>query len=408
MVPYQCELGKYGNVSVADLTRWAGDGDTGREAAWRYGMEAQSWEPVNITDPLEQVEDLSAFSGTPIYRGGSFYEYRFFYRNPEHPYDDYTPSNRSVQVRATCDQFKTEGKITGSKLVATHQGQELNVSIPASGAGAITYIGHTGEDNDCGPRCTTITVLQKKNNITINETSLWKCKSKVEEVIQKKDERMAGTFINETLLQGTDDFAAKAAGAVSWTGFQMNGWKDLQYRLYPGGTQWAPDYKANTTEIEDVIMRHSIGAIAAFDNHGNNLTIHINDKTCNRLSQRLDVRWRWIGVILVAIALIQLAALWCLLRYADRSIVRDTSSFSMAMLLKPVLKELDGEIGVMAMSGVQIKDHEKLRGRRIKYDYKGDKFDAVREVTISFEDAIGQPKKQHRPKKQSWPSGSYT
>ena len=155
-------------------------------------------------------------------------------------------------------------------------------------------------------------------------------------------------------------------------------------------------------------MRHSIGAIAAFDDHGNNFTVNINNHTCDRLSQRLNVRWLWIGVILGAIALIQLAALWCLLTYADRSIVRDSSYFSTAILLSPVLRELDAEIGVMAMSGAQIKNHEKLRGRRIKYDYKGDKFDLIREVTISFEDEIGQPQKPERPKKHSWPSGSYT
>lgn len=414
MKPFQCELGTYGNVSLADLTQWntTGDSRNAKEAAWRYGMDAQSWDPIDITDTLAPIQDLSAFPGTPILRGNSFYEYRFYYRNPEHPYDDYSLSNRSVQVRATCDQLVTDGEIRGTGLdthvVVIDQGQPRNVSIPGYGEGSIVYIAHLEEEGDCEPRCNRITVLQLKNDFTINATSLWECKNQVDEVVQKDDKRMAGKSINETLLKGTDEFATIAAGAVAWTGFIQNRWKDRQWRVYPRGTRWSPDHKASTADVADVIMRHTIGAIAAFDDHGNNFTININNHTCDKLNQRLEVRWLWIGVILGAIALIQLTALWYLLSYADRSIVRDASYFSTAMLLKPVLKELDGELGVMAMSGAQIKNHEKLQGRRIKYDYKGDRYDLVREVTISFEDEIGQPKKQGRPKKQIWPSGSYT
>lgn len=48
MEPYICRLTTYGDVSVADLSKWVYPGGLhGNEGAtaWRFGMDAQSWEP---------------------------------------------------------------------------------------------------------------------------------------------------------------------------------------------------------------------------------------------------------------------------------------------------------------------------------------------------------------------------
>ena len=236
---------------------------------------------------------------------------------------------------------------------------------------------------------------------TINKTSLWSCTNDVSEVEEKPDNRMTGVTVNKTRILGTDEFAKTAAGAISWTGFSMNNWTDRQFRVYPRGTPWSPGNETDTTEIENIIMRHTIGAIAAFDDHGIRYDIHINDKDCDRKSQRLNVGWRWIALILGSIVLIQLVALCYLLAFANRTIIRDASYFSTAMLLRPVLKVLDGESGVMAMSGAELKNHDKLRDRKIWYDYIEGRHGEAKEVTVSFEDEI----KGHKRKK--WGSGQY-
>lgn len=216
-----------------------------------------------------------------------------------------------------------------------------------------------------------------------------------------KGKRMDGLDYNITRINGTDDFAGIAAGAISWSGIADIGFSDRQWRMYPQGTPWSPDHKANTTEIQDIIMRHTIRAIAAFDDHGIPYNIHINDRNCDKKSQRLNVGWRWIAVILGSIILIQLVALCYLLAIANRTIIRDASHFSTAMLLKPVLKDLDGESEVMAMSGAELKSHPKLQGRKIWYDYIEGRPGEAKEVTVSFEDEI----KGH--KRKNWGSGEY-
>lgn len=212
---------------------------------------------------------------------------------------------------------------------------------------------------------------------------------------------MIGVPVDDKRVLSTDEFARTAAGAISWTGLTMNRWKDRQFRLYPRGTPWSPDYEVDTTEIESIIMRHTIGAIAAFDDHGIRYDIHINDKDCDRQSQRLNVNWKWIASILGSIVLIQLTALCSLLKFANRAIVRDASYFSTAMLLRPVLNVLEGESGVMAMTGAQIKDHPKLRDKKIWYDYIEGRPNEAKQVTVSFRDGI----KGHKRKK--WDSGEY-
>lgn len=150
-----------------------------------------------------------------------------------------------------------------------------------------------------------------------------------------------------------------------------------------------------------MIMRFSIGAIAAFDDHGLRHVIKINSETCDQTSQKLDVRWNYIWIILGSIAGIQFSALCYLLKRANKSIVRDSSYFSVAMLLRPVLEIIDDVPGRMAMTGTEIKHHAKFRNRNIRYDYK-ELPDTAKQVTVYFEDAWkGQMRKK-------WPSGDYS
>lgn len=101
----------YGNVTVSDLTQWKVDNtkhwnNSAMEAAWTFGTEASQY-PVFPYDQIQR--DLSSLAGTPLYKGDSFYEYRFLNRNPDHLYTNYFISSRKVQARASCEQLETKG-----------------------------------------------------------------------------------------------------------------------------------------------------------------------------------------------------------------------------------------------------------------------------------------------------------
>jgi hypothetical protein len=93
-------------------------------------------------------------------------------------------------------------------------------------------------------------------------------------------------------------------------------------------------------------------------------------------------------------------ALILLVAFANRTIVRDESFFSMAMLLSPVVSKI-GKAG-MNLSGDEIKDHPKLKWKKIRYDYREGKNGAPNQVDVFFE---GKDRKEGR---KSWAAGSYS
>lgn len=418
MEPYKCPLTKYGSVAVADLSKWdeAENGaqvHSSREAAWRFGLEAQSWSNFSIT---EKPPELSQLPGTPIYKGDGNFEYRFYYRNPERLYSDYLQSNRSIKAEATCKEYEirnivsfgiADPKFPKSTYAIANlpNGEITNVSIPFHGSGMVTW--QSFIDNTCGARCTQLIVFQGKGKNgseeakIIDRDSLWACESTVKNISTSGvGASHPGISTTDTAIYGTNTFAKLAAGAIGWTGISEGGWTDRQWRLYTQDPPWSPKRVLSTHEVEEMIMRFSIGAIAAFDDHGTRHNITINNKTCDEKSQALKVTWKYIWIILGAIGVIQFSALCYLLIRANRSIVRDSSYFSVAMLLRPILEVIDDVPGRMAMTGTEIKNHPKLRDRNIRYDYK-EKPNKTKQVTVYFEDEF----KGHM--KKRWPSGDY-
>ena len=73
---------------------------------------------------------------------------------------------------------------------------------------------------------------------------------------------------------------------------------------------------------------------------------------------------------------------------------------SMAMLLSPVVSRI-GRAG-MNLSGEEIKEHPKLKWKKIRYDYREGRDGEPNQVDIFFE---GRDKKEVR---KSWAAGSYS
>jgi hypothetical protein len=148
-----------------------------------------------------------------------------------------------------------------------------------------------------------------------------------------------------------------------------------------------------------MLMRFTIGAVAAFDDHGIRYNI-TNQFVVPSIGQQLEPDWPYIFSILGGICGIQFFALCLLVVFANRTIVRDDSFFSMAMLLSPVVSRI-GATG-MTLSGEEIKDHPKLKWKKIRYDYREGKDGEPNEVDIFFE---GKDKKESR---RSWAQGRYS
>jgi hypothetical protein len=358
----------------------------------------------------ETRQDLSTLPGTPLYYGDHSYEYRFFNRDPEHQYINYVLSERKIQATTTCEQLEVRGEVVhegedfdkfGSMYIEGKPpgGEWTKYELPERAPGAITWIASVNAF--CGSRCTNFTILQDSDDDIIKEPGLFLCNSTLSTVTKAhgKTDITCIAPADEHAVYGNDNFARIAAGAIGWTGIPWNNWTEKQTRSYTQGSKWSPAQVATTEAVENMLMRFTIGAVGAFDDHGirYNLT---NQRTRPTQGQQLDVDWFWVLVILCSICGIQLLALFLLILFANRTIVRDESFFSMAMLLSPVVERI-GRSG-MNLSGEEIKQHPKLRWKKIRYDYREGKGGEPNQVDIFFE---GRDKKEGR---KSWAAGSYS
>lgn len=406
----------YGNVTVADLRHWQPITEDQQnsaiieqalnfEAAWMYGMEAIVYPDFA---PNDTQKDLSILAGTPLYKHEGSYEYRFFNRNPIHQYSDYILSDRSIFATATCGQLEVNGYIVDNDNETFIEGKSSDdkewtkYPLPEYAGGALTWI--AAVHGSCGSRCTNFTVLQTNlTDTNITEPSLFLCNSSIS-AVQKGDGKYDIVPLHDAdtkAVFGTDEFAQVAAGALVWTGLSTVGWEYQQYRTYTQGSKWSPARVVNASDVADLLMRFTIGAIAAFDDHGTRYNV-TNQHVCPTPGQQLAVDWPYIVGILGGICFIQFAALCCLLLLANRTIVRDESFLSVAMLLSPVVGRIGREGGGMNMSGDEIKEHPKLKWKKIRYDYREGKNGDPHQVDIFFE---GKDSKESR---KSWAAGAYS
>ncbi|KAJ4301924.1 hypothetical protein N0V90_004020 [Kalmusia sp. IMI 367209] len=405
----------HGNVTVASLDKWSSNaGDvkwwpniTSMEAAWIAGMEAIVYPefPLNETSQT----DLSSLAGTPVYHdeSGGFYEYRFYNRNPSQQFENYVVSSRSIQASASCQQLEIKDKPKYNSdgfiyIEGKEPGKDWDYYwLPDyTGGGCLNWIGSTYEG--CGPRCTNFTVYQEKtnDNVTIKASSLFRCNSTVSKVNGDSPEFTNLSDEDKKHIYGNDQFARIAAGSIAWTGWFEADWSDRQLRSYLRGSKWSPNKIVDTKDVAGLLSRYTIGAIAAFDDHGIRYEV-ANQNSQPVQGQQLNVDWPYILGLLGGICSIQLAALFCLLLFGNKSVVRDESFLSMAMLLKPVMDRIPGKTG-MNLSGDEIKNHPKLLWKRIRYDYREGKDGEPNQVDIFFQG------RDHAESRRSWAPGAYS
>jgi hypothetical protein len=263
--------------------------------------------------------------------------------------------------------------------------------------GSVTWIGAINEH--CGPRCTNFTVFQDSDTTDIKHNSLFLCNSTLSPVTGGENDFSNLTPEDREAIYGTDEYARIAAGSIAWTGAVFNGWLDRSTRSYLRSSKWSPYKVITKDDVEELLARFTIGAIAAFDDHGLRYAVQ-KQWTRPVQGQQLDVDWHWVFGILGAICIIQLGGLFALLIFANKTIIRDDSFLSMAMLMRPVVNRIGRE--GMNMTGDEIKRHPKLMFKRIRYDYREGKDGEPNQVDIFFE---GKDMLEGR---KSWTPGLYS
>ncbi|ORY13707.1 hypothetical protein BCR34DRAFT_623663 [Clohesyomyces aquaticus] len=393
-----------GDVLISDLASWKLDSPGGENASALASANTFGVQGVYDILPADSGHDHRQDNTTKnvIYQGDGYYEYRFLNRNPNVP-SVYLVSERVIQVRASCQQltldesgvFKhTNGRIYGN---ASLDGKHWELyPVPFYYEGSISWVG--SRHAYCGSRCTNFTVFQKADDTNITVSSLFTCKNEVSLVQGGEKEFINLRPEDHDHIYSSDDFARIAAGAISWTGYTMANRVERQTRIYFTGEEWSPYKIVGADEVSDMIMRFSISAIAAFDDHG---IQYIVPNQLNRpvQGQIVNADWGWILGLLGGICIIQFGALICLVAFANKAIIRDESFFSTALLLRPVVEKI-GKGGVN-LTGRDIKNHPKLRWRRIKYDYEEGRNGEPNEVRIKFEGSdLAGPRR-------SWAPGDY-
>jgi len=210
-------------------------------------------------------------------------------------------------------------------------------TINSQATGSTTWIGNSTR---CGPRCAKVMALQAADNVTTTYPRLWSCENKVGQVERYYD---AG-FDNPELLDLPDDQAFYLAGSIGWSGVNLinqDGSLDpLQFVLFDGDTIFNPPGDTATAQsIAKLVMRFSVGALAAMDNFGGprqNITGDLSPSA----AQIVNVKWGDAGAILGGIPVLQFIMLLGVVWFASKAIILEPSFLTAAHILYPVVQKI--------------------------------------------------------------------
>ena len=373
----------YGNVSIADLSLIRdkyNDSIPGYyqqlNAAQTYGIQGEDYGFYIDVDPADQTFQNGVYSDD----NEDYFLYRFIDVNPDDTSINVV-SQRTINSTATCDAFKV---IAGGDLNSTNityidgAGDPVSMWIQPTSPGAMTYIGNT--QSDCGPRCTEVMALQLADNITIMDTSFFKCNNTLGPVL---DATTGYEVVASKPYEMPDVQAQIMAGAIGWTGFYYTDGDPLEYQRYSEDTPWSPYDPVDAPTTALLISQFSIYAIAAMDDHGPRINVTGSDPV---QAQVVSVEWKWSIIILAVIPFLQFLALISIIAWANKAIIKDDSYLGTARLLRPVVNKV-GPHGCM-LTGDQIA--EELHNVRISYGYRSppgfvEGSDMVRHVDILAE-----------------------
>ncbi|OCL06102.1 hypothetical protein AOQ84DRAFT_366099 [Glonium stellatum] len=144
--------------------------------------------------------------------------------------------------------------------------QWFRYETPICVDGSISCI--AGHRDFRGDRCTDLTIFQMPDNGTIIAPSLFQWNSTLDPIVGNEDGFQNLRHVDCTHIYGSDDFTRICAGAISWTGYTMNQQTTVQTTPYLVGSPWNLDRVINVNDIQNLIPRFSISALAALNDNG--------------------------------------------------------------------------------------------------------------------------------------------
>lgn len=334
----------------------------------QWGVTGQDYAVTNTT------LDDDRGNQQQIYTNGdeSVYWYRFIDRSPL-SFSQATATQRTVNVTASCEPYEvTYGGYGGFQTNDTDlmfavrwvdgNGDEHSWWIDDVATGATTWMGNMS--SDCGPRCTQLFALQTADNMTddVPVPRFWSCLSNVA-LVDGVD-----NYINPPQYQIPDLQATILAGAIGWSGVVMTGadpvLSQLQMVRYQADSQWSPPGNISAQDMARLVMKFTAGAISALDTDGPRLNVTGYGPAP---AQILQVQWKYAAGVLAGIPAAQAVVLLCVVLFANKAIIKDTSHLSMARLLRPIVDKL-GDTGCL-LTGDEIA--ERLGNYRVIYGVRG-------------------------------------
>ena len=153
------------------------------------------------------------------------------------------------------------------------------------------------------------------------------------------------------------------AGAIGSSGVGIWPTDDLSFSIFElltlGGL-WNPRGNCTAEMIAQMVMRFSVGAIAATDTNGPRLNV---TRFAPIPAQFFNVEWACAGAMLGGIPVCQFIILCRVAVLANKAIIRDKSAFSMARLLRPIVERLGDSRCLLTESEIA----EKLGNHNIIY-----------------------------------------
>ena len=364
---------KFGQISIAELSVirdiWGAPNPSYYAqlgSANYYGIQGQDYNFVSTPPPGQGSIPSYGPAGTPtIYANEKYTHLTYFFQDQNIDNPDVTLiSHRSITASATCISLP---------ILSGGYGNDTNITYlsPASGPttlnaahvgpGAMTYI--SSLNSTCGPRCTSLFALQSANSIpsSIPHPSFFTCNSTLSPVAGIPSYVLPTQ--SPSLYTMPDTQARIMAGAIGWTGFNYTPNTPYEFVRYTLDSWWSPDAPATAALVAERIMEFAIEGVAAIDYNGPRQNV---SGWYPFPAQMVAVQWQWAGAILGVIPLVQLLALGCVVAWANRAVIKDTTALSTARLLRPVVERL--EDGGCLLSGREIAG--ELGDVRVVYGFR--------------------------------------
>ena len=278
-------------------------------------------------------------------------------------------SSRTVTSNATCKEltityggyagFNTNNQTFQNYLEYTDEnGNDVGFDVQPASTGETTWIGNvTSAGLTCGERCVTVLALQSANNVTVENAQpgvkavpkprLWTCNNTVSQV---------NNFT--TAYEGFDDpqkaslpdlQALILGGAIGWTGitsyFDDGSHSDLQFASYNGDTVFNPPGNVTHADMEWLMMKFTVGAIAAMDTY-NAPRLTLTGTSSPSPAQVVNVKWPFCGAILAGIPVLQLLMMFGVAWFSSKAVILEPSYLTIAHLMNPMIDKM-GNDGVL-------------------------------------------------------------